>query len=80
MSLWIQVLFHQRFSQISQIHHVLAIIFCNISAYIFYSSWLENLMAEHSNWRGCNYSDEKQKNKKGICFVLDTNPQPTLSG
>jgi hypothetical protein len=30
-------------------------------------------MAEHSDWRDCNYTDEKQKS---TCFVLDTNPQP----
>jgi hypothetical protein len=29
-------------------------------------------MVEYSNWRDCNYTDEKQKN---TCFVLDTNPQ-----
>ena len=67
MSLWIQVLFHQRFSQISQIHYVLAITFRNISAYIFYSAWLENLMAEHSDWRDCNYSGEKQKTRYRFC-------------
>lgn len=53
----------------------LTITFHNISAYIFYSAWLENLMVEHSNWRDCNYTDEKQKTKKYL-FLLDTNPQP----
>ena len=51
----------------------------NISAYIFYSAWLENLMAG-TQIGGTVIIVVKNKKQKGTGFVLDTNPQPTLSG